>query len=382
MGTGVRADDLTRSDSSLVAAARLGDKQAFASLIDRHRPTLIALCLSLSGDRDIAEEVAQESALQALLNLDRLRQPERFGAWLVGIGLNVCRRWLRDRPRESLEDIWGGRPAREPRDLRPGPDEVAAEEELSAHVRRAVAILPDGQRAAVLLFYLSGLTYTETAAALEIGVNTLKTRLHKARRSLRRQLGEIWKEEKMAVSAKAAVVEVRVADVLRKPVRDDATRQHILLLEEVAGDRRLAIWVGEFEGTAIALQLAKVSAPRPLTFSFLASVLEAAGGRLKEVRINRLANETFYASVTVARPRGEREVDARPSDALALALAAGAPIFVDPSVFLAGKAWEEAHPEVLREVPPGAEGQRGAAEIVAEVTSKWPGFRGRSSGAE
>ena len=98
-------------DAVLVGRARDGDKAAFAALLDRHGGLLLALCRRTLGDAEPARDAAQEAMLQALLNLGRLRRPERFGPWLAGIGLNVCRTWLRHRPREcwSWEALQGGR---------------------------------------------------------------------------------------------------------------------------------------------------------------------------------------------------------------------------------------------------------------------------------
>ncbi len=94
----MRTDD---SDVVLVRAARDGDGDAFALLLTRHRPLLLALCRRQLGDAALAEDAAQEAALQALLNLGSLQDAGRFGPWLAGIGLNVCRMWLRARARES-----------------------------------------------------------------------------------------------------------------------------------------------------------------------------------------------------------------------------------------------------------------------------------------
>jgi hypothetical protein len=120
------------------------------------------------------------------------------------------------------------------------------------------------------------------------------------------------------------MVQMQVADVRR------AGDKHILML---AGDgRELKIWVGLPEAAAIAVLIEGVEFPRPMTHQLTASLLQAAGTSVREVRINRLAEKTFYAEIVLAD--GTR-VDARPSDAIPLALLAGAggvPILVDQAV--------------------------------------------------
>lgn len=369
------ADD---SDIALVLAARNGDKDAFCRLLERHRPMLTALCRSAVGDHGLAEDAAQEAVLQALLGQDQLRRPERFGAWLAGIGLNICRRWLRDRLRDcwSWEAVHGGRLALEPPDWQAGPEELVEAGDLADRVRHAVADLPPGQRAAVVLFYLSGLTYAETATLLGIEVSAVKTRLHKARGALKRQL---WaaREEEMTTKGDAQLVDVRIDDVRRQTAEGDGSGHHMLVMEEIDGARRLLVWVGPFEGTAIALHLEKVEVPRPLTFTFMANLLQASGSRLREVRINKLVEDTFYAIAVIEEPGGIRTVDARPSDALALALVAGAPIRVEPAVFEAVEA-QKATRGYPAEDKWYREGSKGAAEIVAEVTTSWPGYSTKS----
>jgi bifunctional DNase/RNase len=114
---------------------------------------------------------------------------------------------------------------------------------------------------------------------------------------------------------------MEIADVRR------AGDKHIVML---AGDgRELKIWVGEPEAAAIAVLIEDVEFPRPMTHQLTASLLQAAGTSVREVRINRLAEKTFYADVVLA---DGSSVDARPSDAIPLALLAGAPILVDSAV--------------------------------------------------
>ena len=361
-------------DAELVRAARGGDKAAFAALLVRHRPLLLALCRKALGEAALAEDAAQEAALQAMLGLDRLRRPEQFGPWLAGIGLNVCRRWRRERSREawSWEVVQGGRSGPEPIATEAGPEEAAEAAELGEWVRRAVAGLPAGQRAAVLLVYLAGLTQAEAAAHLGVEVGAVKSRLHKARATLRRRLRATWEEETMATANGNGkgngdeAMEMRVVDVRRRVADGEGTLTAVVL-EEVGGGRRLPIWIGDFEGTAIALHLEGATTPRPLTYAFAADVLRAAGGGLREVRIERLVDDTFYAVAVVEGANGVHRVDARPSDALNLALLAGAPIRVDASVLAGLEAGESTGGENAL----SGEGVEGRAEIAGAMVARW-----------
>ncbi|HEX5414973.1 MAG TPA: bifunctional nuclease domain-containing protein [Chloroflexota bacterium] len=328
--------DISKDDASLVQAARRGERDAFAALLDRHRRVLVALCRHALGDVSLAEDAAQEAALQAMLNLDRLRDPDRFGAWLAGIGLNVCRRWLRHRSREvwSWEALLGGSRIAEPTDRAPIPEEAA-----------------------------------ETAAHLGIEVGAVKTRLHKARGALRRRLWTLWMEENVTAQAGTQPVEVRIRDIRRIPSGEGKPQQHVVVLEENGGGRQLPIWIGPAEAEALALQTEKVQPPRPATYAFTASLLQAAESRLREVRITRLTGNVFYAVAEVEGPRGSAVVDARPSDALNLAAAAGAPIRVEPAVFEANDSSHAAPTFPVRD-PFGA-GTVGVQDIAAEVTARW-----------
>jgi RNA polymerase sigma factor (sigma-70 family) len=208
-------EDEDEDDGALVRAARDGDMGALALLLARHRPVLLALCRRTLGDPALAEDAAQEASLQALLNLDRLRRGERFGSWLAGIGLNVCRMWLRARSRErwswdALHTTRERRGRAEAGDARVldivadagehgDPQAQVDAADLSARVREAVEGLPRGQRTAVRLFYLSGLSYRETATLLGIEEGTVRTRLHKARGALRGRLRALGEEEDLVM---------------------------------------------------------------------------------------------------------------------------------------------------------------------------------------
>src|SRR5215467_1408870 len=100
-------------------------------------------------------------------------------------------------------------------------------------------------------------------------------------------------------------IDVHVADVRAAPVDDPPGERRVVLLADGSGERMLPIWVGGLEGDSIAIGLVHAEARRPLTLAFAGHLLEAAGARLREVRIARLVDETFYAQVIVVGPAGE-----------------------------------------------------------------------------
>ena len=358
---------MSECDADLVRRVRAGETEAFACLLARHQLLMLRVCRQLLGTSEGLEDIAQEVALQALLGLDSLRSPHQFGPWLVGIGLNVARRSLRTRSRDawSWEALLGGRLITEPVEDRPGPQELAEAAESTKTVRAAVADLPRGQRAAVLLVYLHGLSYRETAAALGIEVGAVKTRLHKGRHRLQQSLRNQWKEEFMTTGVEPQLVEMRVADVRRREAadEDDKPARSIVFLEEIGGTRQVPIWIGQWEGDSIAMLLEKIQVPRPLTHALTANLLRAGGVRIRHIRINRLAEETFYAQVVLSSPNGDKAVDARPSDAIALAIEAGAPIYTADEVIA---ACEATLPEAETTIGIGA------ADIVSSIIEHWP----------
>ncbi len=259
-----------------------------------------------------------------MLGLDHLRDDARFGAWLVGIGLNVSRGLLGVGHRQVSLD----RLQQDGRQIEPTADvdplELIATDELVARVRAAISALPAGQRHAVALFYIEGLTQTEAAAELGTRPGAIKTRLHKARRSLRASLRDTYEEYIDMTDQAEQLIPMRIAELRRNQATEPGVERHILFLEDDQG-RRLPIWIGPAEATAMALVLEQVQLPRPGVYQFAASLLAGAGGQLREVRVTELTESTFYAQAVLT---DDTSVDARPSDALTLALVTEAPIYV------------------------------------------------------
>jgi uncharacterized protein len=108
--------------------------------------------------------------------------------------------------------------------------------------------------------------------------------------------------------------------------------QHVVILKELGRDRYLPIWIGPWEANAIAMRLQGVEPERPLTHDLMASLMQDLGARVREVDIVGLEAETFFARIVLEAGGRVHEVDARPSDALALAVRTGAPVYAAEDV--------------------------------------------------
>lgn len=123
-------------------------------------------------------------------------------------------------------------------------------------------------------------------------------------------------------------VEMKIKGLMIDPV----SNMPIIVLKSASGDSVLPIWVGIFEANAIATQLEKIVSPRPMTHDLLRSSIERLGATIRRVVITNLKDNTFFASLDLERDGQSISIDARPSDAMALALRADAPIFVEQEV--------------------------------------------------
>ncbi len=188
------------------------------------------------------------------------------------------------------------------------------------------------------MHYVDDLSCDEIAALLDSSPGAVRVRLHRARRQLRDELAALAptpkpKEEILMVEMRLEDVVVRVAE--GDPLELVANRR-IVLLREVEGDRLLPIWVGPPEGDALAFRLTGETTPRPMTSDLMAELVRVMGARVERVVVTALRENTFYALIALAVDGRVEELDARPSDALNLAVRLGAPIFVENEVLEQG----------------------------------------------
>lgn len=131
-----------------------------------------------------------------------------------------------------------------------------------------------------------------------------------------------------AAAAQEADVEVRIRGLMMDPV----TNMPMIVLKDVNGDGVLPIWVGIFEANAIALEIEKSATPRPMTHDLLRNTLRAFEAEVTRVVVSELRDDTFYAVIWLQRNGETLTLDARPSDALALAMRADCPMYVSRAV--------------------------------------------------
>ncbi len=341
------------TDGELVRRAQQGERRAFDELIVRHQPVALSLAIRIVGDREWGLELTQEAILHAYLSLDRLRKPDSFRAWLCGIVVNLCKNHLR-RPRVdtmSLELLSGGRnfDSLPFSASAPQPDEVAQARETHGLILTAIAQLSPANQDAVLLYYFEQLSVREIASLLQISVPAVKGRLHKSRRQLRAQLRTTFPEleqrptvaylvgakGRQMASAPAKqnrskqMIPVTVLDVV---IPDPETDHRILILIDEGERRLLAIWIGPYEADNITLRMREIKLGRPMTYSLMAGLLDKAGVQLESVAVSALEKECFYATIYAQSGGDAFAIDARPSDAIALALYTHSPIFVAEEV--------------------------------------------------
>jgi bifunctional DNase/RNase len=123
---------------------------------------------------------------------------------------------------------------------------------------------------------------------------------------------------------------------------DPLSNMPIVILRDEEEKRSLPIWVGIFEANAIALELEKIATPRPMTHDLMKNILESLDARVAKIVVNDLRDNTFFAVIHLHLGDSEITVDCRPSDAIALALRVGAPIFVEEEVVQKAKSVEMA----------------------------------------
>ena len=333
------------TDAELVDLVCGGHKEALGQLIEHYQQMVGHITKKMIADEWVARELAQESILQAYLSLKHLKDASRFKSWLYGITLNICRSYLQDQKMDmlSLESIMGGVRSDFPTNFANAfdPQTIAEAHDLHRLVLDTIDELSPRDREATLLFYYEQLTLQEIATLSGVSVGAIKGRLHRARKQLQERLSIVNVPEQRKEQRKMNTRQVTI-----EAVREHPGTRHCFMFLKDDDDARLVICIGRSEALTIAAGLTKISPPRPMTAHLMASLFEVTGLQLKEVRIEACKDDVFYAEISVINGKKEYDLDARPSDALTLAVLMKSPIFVADTLM---KQFEQAIPFELLE---------------------------------
>lgn len=169
------------SDETLIVAAKTGDRAALEALLVRHTPAVLRFANRLCDDPADADDVVQETLIAAVKGLGNLREAAAMRSWLFSIARSFAARQRRRRTADPLDDAVVAHAG-------PGPDDVAAGVELDGSLDEAIRALDPKYREVLVLRDVEGLTAPEVADAIGVGVDTVKTRLHRARAAVRLRL--------------------------------------------------------------------------------------------------------------------------------------------------------------------------------------------------
>ncbi|MDR1989381.1 MAG: sigma-70 family RNA polymerase sigma factor [Acidobacteriaceae bacterium] len=187
--------EIAGREAALVQRCASGDEVAFAELVTEHQRMVVQLALNLLGDREEALDLSQEVFLRVFRTIPRFRGQSSLKTWIYRIAVNQARNrhrfWRRRRRGDQVPlDVHIAEHGELLSSHTSRPDRVFAQQELAARLERALASLPFDQRTAIVLREVDGLSYDEIAYSLGVAVGTVKSRLTRARQTLRVTLRE------------------------------------------------------------------------------------------------------------------------------------------------------------------------------------------------
>ena len=187
-------DRATTDEADLVRRAQDGERQAFEQLVRRHADRLYAVVLRFVADADEAEEITQEAFLRAWRGIGQFEGRSQFFTWIYRIGINEAKRRAERRPAAGTVTSIEGDPIDQAPDWSDAPELRAERSDLRRVLEDAVRALPIEYRAPLILRDVEGLSTEQAAAVMELGEAAFKSRLHRARLSVRRAVDRYFLE--------------------------------------------------------------------------------------------------------------------------------------------------------------------------------------------
>ncbi|MBW3627870.1 MAG: sigma-70 family RNA polymerase sigma factor [Gemmatimonadetes bacterium] len=188
------------TDHDLIALARTGSEKAYRELLDRYQRPVFSLVYRMVRDRELAEDLAQETFVKVFNHLDRFNPKYKFSSWIFKIASNLAIDRLRKREPDTVS-LDGSRHASTPDEVEAtritveskdeNPEEFLEAKELGEEIERAIGLLRPEYRTAILLRHVEGRAYEEIAEVMGVPLGTVKTFIHRARAELRETLAHL-----------------------------------------------------------------------------------------------------------------------------------------------------------------------------------------------
>jgi RNA polymerase sigma-70 factor (ECF subfamily) len=192
---GAFAGSLMNSSADLVARACEGDQEAFRLIFERYSRPLISFVYDQVGNRELAEELTQETFVRAYRSLHTLREETKLSTWLFGIAKNVARESLRARQRTNQHVDLDDKVVLNLSDRGPVPVKQLLNKELNEVIQNSLALLDDDKRLVFTLKVVQQCSYEEIAEITGFSIPKLKTDLHRARTEMRKRVGSYVRVE-------------------------------------------------------------------------------------------------------------------------------------------------------------------------------------------
>lgn len=194
--TGSHTGSLMNSSEDLIRRSRAGDQEAFRAIFERYARPVLSFIYDMVGQRDLAEELTQETFVRAYRSLNQLRDDAKLSSWLFGIGRNVAREAIRTRLREDQNliatDFLDGQTGE---GKQVSPAQELLDKELNSAMHRALSLLDEDRRVVFVLKVFRQCSYQEIMDVTGFTLAKVKTDLHRARREVRRRLSPFLETE-------------------------------------------------------------------------------------------------------------------------------------------------------------------------------------------
>ena len=300
-----------------------GDKPALNILLGKYYMYCRNTARRIVKDKDIAEDMVQNVFIQAYFCIGNLKHASSFKYWLSGIVTNICKSYLRRLKKHNLSI--------QEYHLTFYDSELTENERIVHIVLNALTQLAAVDSEIISDFYYEKKRLAQIAEERQITENSAKVRLHRARSHLKSVLekNNILNDFQQYVINKERMKRVTIIDFVIKATTDERCA---ILLYDKQSEKVLTIVISTGEAEAIVRSIKKIKMPRPMTFDLVSELIKNTNLIPEGAFVNEVSGGILIATLRIKRGSETKEFDARPSDAIAIALMFDAPIYVSQKV--------------------------------------------------